>query len=93
MDTDCYYPIIETDDVYKGISSDVYKWFDPSNYEIKRKRPLHVRKNENVIGLMKDEKGRKIITTFAATAPTPHSYYVQKDNHGIQDLSLKRQKE
>ena len=42
---------------------------------------------------MKDEKCRKIITTFAAAAPTPYSYYVQKDNHGIQDLSLKRQKE
>ena len=35
---------------------------------------------------MKDKKGGKITTKFAATAPKPFSYCLQKDDHEIEDL-------
>ena len=47
---------------YKDISYDVEKRFDTSNYKVNR--PLPTGKNKKVIGLMKDELGRKIITEF-----------------------------
>ena len=46
MDNDDYYTLIETDYVYKYISSVAEKWFDTSNYDQRRKK--------NVIALMKD---------------------------------------
>ena len=47
---------------YKDISYDVEKRFETSNYKVNR--PLPTGKNKKVIGLMKDELGRKIITEF-----------------------------
>ena len=43
-------------------ANDVEKRFDTSNYEINR--PLTTGKNKKMIGLMKDELGRKIMTKF-----------------------------
>ena len=59
MDTDGFIMHIETEDFYKDIANDVEERFDTSNYEVNR--PLPRGKNENVIGLMKDEKGQKLI--------------------------------
>ena len=53
---------LKIDDIYKDIAEDVETTFDTSNYELDR--PLPKGKNEKVIGLTKDELGRKIITTF-----------------------------
>ena len=48
---------IKKDDVYKNIAEDVETRFDTSNYELDR--PLPKGKNKKVIGLLKDESGRK----------------------------------
>lgn len=62
MNTDNYYPLRETGDLYKDSSEYVEKWSDISNCDQKRrKRPLSAGKNKNVIGLMKDKKSEKII--------------------------------
>ena len=46
---------IKTDHIYKDIAEDVETRFDTSNHED------HCLKERKVIGLMKDELGRKII--------------------------------
>ena len=55
MDTDSSIAYIKTDDIYEDIAEDVETRFDTSNYELNR--PFPKGKNENVIGLMKDELG------------------------------------
>ena len=62
LDTDSFIMNIKTEDFYKDFANDVEKRFDRSNYEVNR--PLPIGKNKKVIGLMKDELGRKIITEF-----------------------------
>ena len=72
MDTDSFIMHIKAEDFYKDIANDVKKRFDTSNYEINR--PLPAGKNKKVIGLMKDELGRKIMTEFVALMPKSYSY-------------------
>ena len=72
MDTDSFIMSIKTSDFYKGISNDVEKRFDTSNYEVNR--PLPTGKNKKVIGLMKDELGGKIITEFVILRPKTYLY-------------------
>ena len=72
MDTDSFIMNIKTEDFYKDISNDVEKRFDASNYEVNR--PLPTGKNKKVIGLMKDELGRKIITEFITLRPKTYLY-------------------
>ena len=72
MDTDSFIMSIKTSDFYKGISNEVEKRFDTSNYEVNR--PLPTRKNKKVIGLMKDELGGKIITEFVILRPKTYLY-------------------
>ena len=62
MDTDSFIMNIKTNDFYEDIANDVENRFDTSNYKVNR--PLPMGKNKKVIGLMKDELGRKIITEF-----------------------------
>ena len=62
MDASSFIVYIKTDGIYKDIAEDVETRFDTSNYELDK--PLPKGKNEKVIGLMKDELGRKIMTTF-----------------------------
>ena len=72
MDTDSFIMNIKTEDFYKDIANDVKKRFDTSNYEVNR--PLPTGKNKKVIGLMKDELGRRVITEFVALRPKTYSY-------------------
>ena len=67
MDTDSFIIHIKTEDFYKGIADDVEKRFDTSNYEVFKNLPKG--KNKNMIGLMKDELGGKIMTEFVALKP------------------------
>ena len=69
MDTVLYGFIvyIKTDYIYEDIAEDVETRFDTSNYELEcnsTERPIPKGKNKKVIGLMKDELGRKIMTKF-----------------------------
>ena len=72
MDMDSFITNIKTNDFYKDISNDVDSRFDTSNYEVKR--PLPIRKNKKVIGLMKDELEGEIITEFVTLRPKTYSY-------------------
>ena len=72
MDTDSFIMNIKTNDFYEDIASDVENRFDTSNYEVNR--PLPMRKNKKVIGLMKDELSGKIITEFVTLRPKTYSY-------------------
>ena len=72
MDTDSFIMNIKTNDFYEDIANDVENRFDTSNYEVNR--PLPTGKNKNVIGLMKDELGGKIITEFVTLRPKTYSF-------------------
>ena len=48
--------------IHKDIAEDVESRFDILNYELDR--PLPKGRNKEVIGLMKDELGRKIMANF-----------------------------
>ena len=48
---------VRTDNIYKDIVEDVEARFDASSYELER--PLSKGKNKKIIGLIKDELGRK----------------------------------
>ena len=71
MDIDSFIMHIKKD-FFKYIADDIEKRFDTSNYEVNR--PLTTGKNKNVIGLMKDELGEKIMTEFVALRPKTYSY-------------------
>ena len=55
MDTDSFITHVKTEGIYKDIAEHVGTRFDTSYYEIDR--PLSVRKNKKLVGLMKDELG------------------------------------
>ena len=66
----------KTDDIYKDIAEDVETRFDTSNFELNR--PLPKRKNKKVIGLMKEELGRKIMTKFVALIAKTYSHLIDE---------------
>ena len=78
---------IKTNDFYKDISNDVENRFDTSNYEVNR--PLPTGKNKQVIGLMKDELGGKIITEFVTLRPKTYSFLT---DDGKEDKKAKGKK-
>ena len=69
MDTDSLVYHIKTEDFYEDITGDVKERFDMSGYSKKDARPLPIRLNKKVIGLMKDELGGKIMSEFVALRP------------------------
>ena len=75
MDTDSLVYNIKTEDFYKDVAEDVETRFDTSGYE--PDRPLPIRKNKKVIGLMKDELGGKIMKEFIGLRPKMYSYRVE----------------
>ena len=84
MDTDSLVYHIKTDDFYTDITDDVPARFKTSRYC--PNRPLPVRVNKKVIGLMKDELGGKIMTEFIAVRPKLYSY---KKLDGSEDKKCK----
>ena len=80
MDTDSLVYDIKTEDFYEDIVDDVPARFNTSGYC--PNRPLPVRLNKKVMGLMKDELGGKIMTEFVALRPKFYSY---KKLHGSED--------
>ena len=62
----CFIVYIKAHDIYKDIAGNIgtrlnYEFYS-SNYELDR--PLPKEKNEKVIGLIKDELGKKVMTKF-----------------------------
>ena len=84
MDTDSFIVFRRTDDVYKDIAEDVETRFDISNYRLERTLPKG--KNKNVIGLMKDELGGKIIKKFVGLMAKTCSYLI---DDGSEDKKVK----
>ena len=74
MDTDSLIYDIETDDFYGDIADDVESRFDTSGYV--PDRPLPIRLNKKVIGLMKDELGGEIMSAFVTLRPKMYAYKV-----------------
>ena len=76
MDTDSLFVYIETDGIYKNIAEDVKTRLalQIMNYELNK--PLPKRKNEEVIGLMKDELGGQIINKYIGLRAKIYSYYI-----------------
>ena len=54
MDTDSFVYEVETEAFYRDIAEDVERRFDTSGYSKDENRPLPIRKNKKVIGLMKN---------------------------------------
>ena len=88
MDTDSFIMHIKTEDFYKDIANDVEKKYDTSNYTVER--PLPMDKNKKVIGLMKDELGRKIMREFIGLRPKCYSYL--KDDRNVDKKSKRNKK-
>ena len=78
MDIDSFIVYITTPDIYKDIAEDVETRFDTSNYELHT--PLPKGKIKNVIGLMKDELGGKIMTKFIGLRAKTYSYLIDNDS-------------
>ena len=83
MDTDSFIINSKTEDFYKDIAEDVETRFGTSNYEVQER-------TKNVIGLMKDELGGKIITRFVALRPKTYSYLMDNDNTDKKAKSRKK---
>ena len=88
MDTNSFIMNIKTNDFYEDIASDVENRFDTSNYEVNR--PLPMRKNKKIIGLMKDELGGKIITEFVTVRPKTYSFLTDDGNEDKKVKGTKR---
>ena len=92
MDTDSLIYSIKTEDFYKDIADDVETRFDASGYI--PNRPLPVRKNKKVIGLMKDELGGEIMKKFISLRPKMYSYKASnsepKKCKGIKNCIVKK---
>ena len=74
MNTDSFAYKIESEDFYRNIAKDVEKRFDMNQYSKDDKRPLPIGKNKKVIGMMKDELNRKIMTEFVALRAKMYAY-------------------
>ena len=77
MNTDNFIVHVKIDDIYKDIAEDVETRFDISNFEIDR--PFSKGKNKNIIGLMKDELGGKIMKELFGLKTKTYNYL--KDNN------------
>ena len=73
----CFIVYIKAGDIYKDTAEDIEIRFD-TNYKLDRKLPK--RKNEKVIGLMKDESGEKILTKFVGVRAKTYSSLTKDDS-------------
>ena len=79
---------IKTDDIYKEISEAFETRFDTSNCELDI--PLPKRKYKKVIGLMKDELGRKIMTKFVGLGEKTYSNLIDGSSEDKKVKSTKK---
>ena len=88
MDTVSFIVYIKTDYIYKGIAVDVETRFNTSNYVLER--PLGKGKNKQVIGLMKDEIGRKILTVFIGLRAKTYTYLIHDVSEDKKEKGTKK---
>ena len=84
---------IKAEDFYKDIGDDVEKKYDTSNYTVER--PLPMGKNKEVIGMMKDELGGKIMKEFIGLRSKCYSYLtddgkIDKKSKGTKKCGIKK---
>ena len=77
MDTHSFIVHVNTDDIYKDIAQHPETRFDTSSQEIDR--PLPMRKNKQMIRLMKDELGGQIMEEFVGLKENDDKYKIAKD--------------
>ena len=87
MDTDSFIVNVKTDDIYKDIAIVDETRLNTLNFEIDT--PLPKGKNEEVIGIVKDELGGQILKKFVGLRAKIYSYL--KDNND-EDKRVKRHK-
>ena len=95
-DTDSFIIHIITEEFFEDISCDVEISYDTSNYDENDKRPLSIGKNKKVIGLFKDELGRRIMKEFWALRAKTYSYLMGDDSKvekskGTKNCVIKRE--
>ena len=78
MDTDSSIVYIKIDDIYKDIAEDFETKFDTLSYEFNR--PLPKGKNKEVVGVMKDELGGKVMKEFVGLRVKTYSYIIDDDS-------------
>ena len=71
---------IKTDEFYKNIANDAQRWFDTSNYDKNDKGPLQIGVIKKVIGIFKDELGRKIVKELCALRAKTYAYLLEDSN-------------
>ena len=87
-DTDSSIYDIKTEDFYADIAEDVESRFDTIGYS--EDKPLPMGKNPNVIGLMKDKLGGKIMTEFVALRPKLYAYRKLDNKEGRRCKGIKK---
>ena len=95
MDTDSFIIYIETKDLYKDIANDVNKWFDTSGYDKNHNRPSQRGINKKVLGMFKDELGRKIKTEFVAHRARAYAFQTLREQKRVvkKDITFENYKE
>ena len=88
MEADSFIVYIKTDDFYKDIAEDVPTRFDTSNFELDSVLPKG--KSKNVIGLMKDELGRKNMTKFVGLRARAYSYLIDEGSEDKKPKSTEK---
>ena len=90
VDIDSFVYEIVTEDFYRDIEKDVKKRFDMSRYSRDDNRPLPIRENKKMIGLMKDELGGKITTEFVVLRAKMYTY--RKIDKEVEENALQKYK-
>ena len=88
MDTDSCIVCIKTDDIYKDTAGDIGAIFDTSNYELDKQ--LIKGKNKNIIKLVKDELGKKIMIQFLRLRVKTYSYLIHDGNEDKKAKSTRK---
>ena len=94
-DTDSLAYLIETEDFYRDISSDVKSKFDTSNYPKNHPSGILTGVNKKVIGIFKDEAAGKQIAEFVGLRAKLYSYrveegYEEKKCKGVKKAVIKK---
>ena len=88
MNTDSFIVHVKIENIYKDIAEDVETRFDISNFELDRS--LSKEKTKKVIGLMKDELGRKIMKEFVGLRAKTYGSLKDNDDEGKKAKETKK---